>query len=442
MRIKLLSILALLCLAVISAWADEITVTFSNPNNSSTEVKNVTSLPHTFSSGDLDQIVKKFYGNISGSLTSVEPHFSGTGNLSVSGTSLTISGNFSVAEIGCRYYAQTGPNDVVNNVYILYVSVSGAPALTSGSWTSGDCTVTLNQGVLTVSKTDPTSTTGNMANYNPTNLAWQDASAGITSIVIEDGVTHIGDYAFYSCNNESFTSVNIPSSVTSIGNYAFLACNRLATVTLNSNPSIGYNAFMGLTYMATVKMNLTANGPVDGYKWMTFYNDANDYHFRADENTTVYKAKISGNKLALTEVADKIVNSSAAVILKSSGNPVMTMVSGESSDNYSNNDLQGTMTETAKPANCYTLANGSAGVGFYLYNGEKIHAGKAYLIYTGSNARTFYGFDEDDATAIDLPAIVSDATDGDIYDLMGRKIEGQPTTKGIYVRNGQKFIIK
>lgn len=47
-------------------------------------------------------------------------------------------------------------------------------------------------------------------------------------VAIPDGVTSIGDKAFYSC--ESLTSVTIPDSVTSIGEYAFAYCNSLTDV--------------------------------------------------------------------------------------------------------------------------------------------------------------------------------------------------------------------
>ena len=53
----------------------------------------------------------------------------------------------------------------------------------------------------------------------------------VTELVIPEGVTNIGDYAFYCCN--SITRVTIPSSVTSIGNYAFSGCNRLADICIS-----------------------------------------------------------------------------------------------------------------------------------------------------------------------------------------------------------------
>ena len=51
----------------------------------------------------------------------------------------------------------------------------------------------------------------------------------MTSIVIPDSVTIIGDYAFYNCR--SLTSITIPDSVTSIGDEAFWACRSLTDIT-------------------------------------------------------------------------------------------------------------------------------------------------------------------------------------------------------------------
>ena len=54
------------------------------------------------------------------------------------------------------------------------------------------------------------------------------APAGLTTYVIPDSVTKIGDFAFYYCYE--LTSVTIPNSVTMIGRNAFAVCGRLASI--------------------------------------------------------------------------------------------------------------------------------------------------------------------------------------------------------------------
>ena len=71
-------------------------------------------------------------------------------------------------------------------------------------------------------------------------IAYAEASG--TTYTIPDGVTTIGDEAFYDCS--SLTSVNIPDSVTSIGVGAFCYCSSLTSVTIpDSVITIGDSAF-------------------------------------------------------------------------------------------------------------------------------------------------------------------------------------------------------
>lgn len=80
----------------------------------------------------------------------------------------------------------------------------------------------------------------------------------VTEFVIPDGVTKIGNYAFYSFT--SLTSVTIPNGVTTIGAYAFNNCPSLTSVTIpDSVTEIGRYAFASLIMLKNVKLSSNAN---------------------------------------------------------------------------------------------------------------------------------------------------------------------------------------
>ena len=91
----------------------------------------------------------------------------------------------------------------------------------------------------------------------------------------------------------------------------------------------------------------------------------------------------------------------------------------------------------------YVLANKSLGVGFYRWIGEELGAGRVYLNVTGDvnpNAHEFVGFTEDDETTAIDGIENTGATSGIYYDLQGRRVLNP--TKGVYILNGKKVIIK
>ena len=88
--------------------------------------------------------------------------------------------------------------------------------------------------------------TGTGAMMDDTNwgsgMPWCDDRESITSVTISEGVTYIGDFAFYNCRY--LVTASIPSSVTNIGDYAFYQCYELTTADLSDNVTvIGNHAF-------------------------------------------------------------------------------------------------------------------------------------------------------------------------------------------------------
>ena len=110
-------------------------------------------------------------------------------------------------------------------------------------------------GMLTISGT------GAMADYEWSGTPWASVCSEIKSVVIGDGVTSIGDYAFYDCG--ALTSVTIPDTVTVIGDGAFRGCSRLSGMTIpDSVTSIGKSAFRDCCKLTglTIPDNVTSIG--------------------------------------------------------------------------------------------------------------------------------------------------------------------------------------
>ena len=103
----------------------------------------------------------------------------------------------------------------------------------------------LSNGTLTISGT------GTMNDYTDGKSPWSSYRSQIKTVLIENGATSIGNYAFGGCTG--LTSITIPNSVTSIGNYAFGICTGLTSITIpNSVTSIGNNAFYKCTKLTSI----------------------------------------------------------------------------------------------------------------------------------------------------------------------------------------------
>ena len=81
-------------------------------------------------------------------------------------------------------------------------------------------------------------TSGNEANY-PTWYYWMDA---FDHVIIEEGVTNVGDYAFYTMSH--ITDISLPETLVEIGDFAFGSLGQLETILLpTALETIGNNAF-------------------------------------------------------------------------------------------------------------------------------------------------------------------------------------------------------
>ena len=124
------------------------------------------------------------------------------------------------------------------------VKVPDAFAAVSYSWDSSTKTVTITGS-------------GNMDNYNTSDkiATWVTKYAATAlKIVVSEGITSIGEYAFYNFNKA--TSLSLPSSLKTINSFAFRGCSALTSVTIPEKiETVLDNAFYGCTALKTINFN-------------------------------------------------------------------------------------------------------------------------------------------------------------------------------------------
>ena len=137
------------------------------------------------------------------------------------------------------------------------------------------------------------------------------------------------------------------------------------------------------------------------------------------------------------------VPTGAAVMLKGSGTVTLTRTTGVEAftDNVmkacTDASVTGNGVNGVTNTDVYVLGNGKSGLGFYMLKGT-LQAGKGYLkVSEEGNAKDFIGFE---ITTGVKTIEIKDDDDAAIYNLQGIRV-AHPQ-KGIYVKNGKKYVIK
>ncbi len=129
-----------------------------------------------------------------------------------------------------------------------------------GIGTSGETAWEVVDTVLTISGD------GAMADYEQKSAPWYSLSDKIRTIVVENGVTEIGDNAFSGLSNVKNTIIS--EGVTAIGANAFSGCGKLSAVILpDSVTTVEAGAFGEATAACVSKTSSFANA--DGFKTYT-----------------------------------------------------------------------------------------------------------------------------------------------------------------------------
>ena len=316
----------------------------------------------------------------------------------------------------------------------------------------------------------------------------------VTDLVIPNSVTSIGNYAFKYCTG--LTSVTIPNSVTIIGTQAFNGCSGLTSVTIpNSVTSIEYEAFRGCSSLTSITIpnsvtsindwafircsSLNSITSLIENPFKIFGKNSGNRTFDVDifNNATLYVPKGTIEKYRATEgwkdfviILPLIKNYNLSYIVDGKvyqsvsveEGKAITPIDEPSKEGYSFSGWSGL--PATMPANDVTVT-GTFTVNkytiTYVVDGvtlttEEVEYGTTitpptsqkdgYEISWNAHPTTMpaYGitiYGSYISTGIEnynREAI----TDNRYFNLNGQRIEGQPSQKGVYIKNGKKVLMK
>lgn len=181
---------------------------------------------------------------------------------------------------------------------------------------------------------------------------------------------------------------------------------------------------------------------ITSYKYATYRALATlDF---SDTGISAYTAAVSGGNVVLSEIEDGIVPANHGVVLYSETAATydIPVTTATASVNETGLNISDGSTAT-KENNTYVLGQKEGNVGFYRWIGAaSLSAGRVYLT-PSQGARDFLTFVfSEEPSGIEAPHADQSLTDGCWTDLSGRRLSGKPKTKGIYIVDGKKILLK
>ncbi len=480
MRNKILSLLVLLLTAASGAWAEEVTVTFTQADLNCTGTVAKDGVTLTPSTGDAHsytnlydfgsttfsvdkgkftkiEIVDCSYGSISGWQTeqtgSYQPepvdapdYWVNLYTLTWTGEAESVTFKASVFEIQRIVFTINKPDvDVTLNeakteasfemqtfdVDVNYelvrdmgykVAFSGVPTRARLA-KDGDGKFHFADG-LTFQLLD------NIDAANPKDIT---SAEGITFMVGEVEAVDFEGNTFYQLNKETLVPLADFLADAHLGNYAI--CAVASTGEYDGSFASGrIELFQGYEVEVAAK------------EFITYYKDEPLYV--EDEAAELYTIEsVNGDQAVLSDRSDAMPSNTPMLVYnKSNETKVILLIPCAEPDLAITvaPEFQGTLTGT-------TIAASTEGQTNYAFNGKafvfvknaiEVGPNKAWLsVNTGvPSARITLVFD-DETTKI-ANTNITNITNGKWYDLNGRKLDKMPTKKGVYLFNGRKVVVK
>lgn len=195
--------------------------------------------------------------------------------------------------------------------------------------------------------------------------------------------------------------------------------------------------FEEVTYPNTINFNAAQN--INGVSHIATFSAPFATIIPADVKAYYVSAK--GAEATMTAIEAEAIPANQGVILTSESGDAATMVpaAGETAAAITGNQLghSAGAAKTLTAGEGYILGNGTEGIAFYPCKDGSLPINKAYLLGNGESAIVMnFGNAVTGINTIAAPA----SSKAPIFDLSGRRVV--KATKGLYIQNGKKVIVK
>lgn len=196
--------------------------------------------------------------------------------------------------------------------------------------------------------------------------------------------------------------------------------------------------FEEVTYPNTIKFNAAQN--INGVSHIATFSAP--FATIIPAGVKAYYVSAKGTEATMTAIDADAIPANQGVILTSESGNAATMVpaAGETAATISGNQLghSAGAAKTLTAGEGYILGNGTEGTAFYPCKAGSLPINKAYLLGNGGENAIVMNFGNA-VTGINAIAAPASAK-APIFDLSGRRVV--KATKGLYIQNGKKVIVK
>ena len=322
---------------------------------------------------------------------------------------------------------------------------------------------------------DITTNSGAMMEAYPVSFSY----VAPTGYTVPDGVLTLGTLTqgtdYYSKDNDGLYYFSPDDKITVTVNTPFISkapsegdirqlCADLNSLTLNDEETnfLETKTFTMPEGKAAVKGTFTESGSfiikTNGKDWMSFFQNLGDYTVKGLSSgasgtggsvNLLELLTISGIDFAkgiatLTDLGGICFKGVPMLFYCKGGLPeqlLFSLVTGKTAPQFDPQFKGGVSDLSAFAGQAVYVLFGSELVKVDLSDSKLFDIYKAFVVAASTKSATRLTLVRDGATAIDL-LTTPDEGEGKWFDLQGRQLDGKPSKKGLYIRNGKKMIIK